>query len=177
MSGPVADALFAYGSLVWRPGFEPVSRARASLAGRARRFWQASHDHRGTPAAPGRVLTLVPMPGEACEGVVLGLPPEGRDALLAALDERERDGYARALVRPALADGRTVTAVTWIAVEGNPSWVGPDPDVAALIASRAGPSGSNADYLFEVVRSLGAAGVRDPYLEALAREVRSMAAG
>ena len=116
---PVADAVFGYGSLVWRPGFEPVSRELAVLPGHARRFWQASHDHRGTPGAPGRVVTLVPVPGAACEGLVLGLPRAGRDALLAALDERERDGYARALVRPTLADGRTVEAVTWVATADN----------------------------------------------------------
>ena len=170
---PVAEAVFGYGSLVWRPGFEPAGRELATLPDHARRFWQASHDHRGTPAAPGRVVTLVPLPGASCEGLVLGLPRAGREALLAELDERERDGYARTLVRPRLPDGRTVEAVTWVAVEGNPSWVGDDPDVAALIAERSGPSGRNADYLFELVRSLRALGVRDPYLDALERDVRT----
>lgn len=173
MHAPVADAVFAYGSLVWRPGFEPVRRARAALPGHARRFWQASHDHRGTPSAPGRVVTLVPVAGEACEGEVLWLPREGREALLAALDERERDGYVRTLVHPTLADGSTVAAVTWIASEGNPSWAGDDPDVAALIGARAGPSGRNADYLFELARALRSFGVRDPHVEALEREVRA----
>ena len=51
--------LFAYGSLIFRPGFAYIERRVAWMHGYARRFWQWSPDHRGTPEAPGLVL-LVP---------------------------------------------------------------------------------------------------------------------
>ena len=53
-------AIFAYGSLLFRPGFAYLERQRAELHGYARSFSQASPDHRGTPERPGRVVTLWP---------------------------------------------------------------------------------------------------------------------
>jgi cation transport regulator ChaC len=52
--------VFGYGSLVWRPSFAHVSRRCVFVRGWHRRFWQGSPDHRGTPARPGLVVTMVP---------------------------------------------------------------------------------------------------------------------
>jgi cation transport regulator ChaC len=61
--------IFGYGSLVWRPAFPHRRRRPASIRGFCRRFWQASTDHRGTPEAPGRVVTLIESPGDRCWGM------------------------------------------------------------------------------------------------------------
>ena len=73
--------LFGYGSLIWKPDVPFDMRTPARLDHWARRFWQGSHDHRGTPEAPGRVVTLVEAPGECCDGVVFRVPGEAAETV------------------------------------------------------------------------------------------------
>src|SRR5689334_13046306 len=100
--GPLATEpswLFAYGSLIWRPGFEFAERARGFVPGWTRRFWQGSTDHRGVPGAPGRVLTLAEEEAAVCWGVAYRLDPALQEATLRQLDVREQGGYERRLVQ------------------------------------------------------------------------------
>ena len=95
MEGAAQDEplhVFGYGSLVWRCGFAHVSSTPACLRRWARVFHQGSTDHRGTPGAPGRVVTLTPDAGGCVWGVAYRLPPPGRsrDDALAYLEEREK---------------------------------------------------------------------------------------
>ena len=109
--------VFGYGSLIWRVDFPYLERRRATLHGWARRFWQGSHDHRGTPEAPGRVLTLIPAPNAACVGMAYSVD----DAVFAHLDHREKNGYARMTLTIALCDGaKRVPSVVYVADQGNP---------------------------------------------------------
>jgi len=165
--------VFGYGSLIWRPGFEYQEKRLASVSGFERQFCQASHDHRGTPESPGRVVTLVPARNAHCLGLAFKLT-SSVDNSLAELEIREQDGYSRMNVPLRFTEGGSATGLTWIAEEGNPSWRGGESlnRVARIIASAAGLSGSNSDYLFQLQRALNKLAIRDIYLEELAATVR-----
>lgn len=168
------DWIFAYGSLVWRPDFDYVAARKAVVHGWRRRFWQASPDHRGVPGAPGRVVTLVREAQAQCWGLAYALPVAARDAVLAALDRREQNGYARHAVELEFEDGARAAALTYIAPPDNPSFVGPAAlaDMAAQIARAVGPSGTNLAYVLALADSLSRLGVHDDEVHALRDALR-----
>ena len=51
--------IFGYGSLCWKTEFPHVEKCTGRVRGLTRYFAQRSQDHRGTPAAPGLVATVV----------------------------------------------------------------------------------------------------------------------
>lgn len=155
--------LFAYGSLIWRPDFSYLERRPAVLPDHVRQFWQGSHDHRGTPQAPGRVVTLVPAPGRRCLGMAYRLDPLTRAQVLSALDHREKNGYERRELTLIDDGGESLASLVYLAPAGNFAWLGeaPPASVAAQIAASHGPSGSNADYLRELVIALERLGADD----------------
>lgn len=168
-----ADWVFGYGSLIYKVDFPYLRRHVAHISGWARRFWQASHDHRGTPEAPGRVLTLIPAPEAICRGVAF----EVEHAVFEHLDHREKNGYERHRVAITLADDlQIVDGSVYLAGADNPAFLGPDEPAAMAehIARSHGPSGSNRDYLLELDEALKKIGERDRHVADLARRVRSI---
>lgn len=165
--------LFGYGSLIWRPDLAWVERRRATLRDWSRRFWQGSHDHRGTPTAPGRVVTLVETPGQHCTGMAYRVAPQAAERVLGALDHREKNGYERHAVTLHSGQGCTLRALVYVAAVDNFAWLGPAPEdeIAAQIARARGPSGANRDYLLELAAALQALGVEDDHVTALAARV------
>ncbi|MEQ6888775.1 gamma-glutamylcyclotransferase [Halomonas sp. CS7] len=161
--------LFGYGSLIWKADFPFLERRRAHIHDWVRRFWQGSHDHRGTPKAPGRVATLVREPGAICHGMAYRIAPE----VLGPLDIREKNGYLRELTRLHFDDGGQpagAEGLVYLATEDNAAFLGDAPldTIAAQIAAAHGPSGPNRDYLVHLARALRELGVDDPHVFALA---------
>jgi len=170
--------VFGYGSLIWRADFPWLTRQPATLAGWARRFWQGSHDHRGVPDAPGRVVTLVPAPDETCVGVAYRV----ESSVFHHLDHREKNGYERVVVRLALSDGEDVDGVVYVAPIDNFAFLGDAPlgEMARQIQSSEGPSGRNVDYLLRLAQALRQLRADDPHvfaLEAAVQEGSSPAKG
>lgn len=169
---PQSEWVFGYGSLTYKVDFAYLECEVASITGWKRRFWQGSHDHRGTPDAPGRVVTLVPDPGTVCRGVAYRIDP----AVFAHLDHREKNGYERHRVDIALREsGRTVPGTLYVADQRNPAYLGPAglDEIAAHIAAAHGPSGANRDYLFGLAEALRRIGDNDLHVAELERCVRS----
>lgn len=140
--------LFGYGSLIFKTDFPYLERRGAHIQGWARRFWQGSHDHRGTPQSPGRVVTLIAAPGQHCHGVAYRI----RGAVFAHLDHREKNGYLSHDTTLHLAGGKTVAGLLYV-------------------AAAHGPSGANLDYLLDLAAALRTLGTRDAHIEQLLAEL------
>ncbi len=167
--------VFGYGSLIWRPDFPYLERMPAALEGFARRFWQGSHDHRGVPEAPGRVVTLIAEPRGICRGTAYLV----EETVFAHLDHREKNGYERfeveLLLGAASVSGAvSVSAVVYIAPTSNHAYLGEASiaDIAAQIKSSAGPSGTNLEYLLQLAEALRNLGADDPHVFELEAMVR-----
>lgn len=164
--------LFGYGSLIWKADFDYLERRPASITGWARRFWQGSHDHRGTPEAPGRVVTLVPDDDAVCHGMAYRIPPR----VFEPLDVREKNGYLRVVTEMTFEDtpsagSERVEGVVYLAGEDNAAYLGPADEaaIARQIAESHGPSGPNRDYLLNLAAALRELGFEDAHVFALER--------
>ena len=169
--------LFGYGSLIWKADFDYVERAPASLQGWQRRFWQGSHDHRGTPQSPGRVVTLMREPAATCVGMAYRIDASQSERVLEHLDFREKNGYER-FEAPISFLGSTgsAQALVYIATPDNFAHLGPAPDteIAQQIHNSAGPSGTNKEYLFRLHEALEHLNTSDDHVQVLVDLVKKI---
>jgi cation transport regulator ChaC len=167
--------LFGYGSLIYKAGFDYIERRPATITGWQRRFWQGSHDHRGTPDAPGRVATLVEAPGAVCAGMAYLITPD----LFGYLDHREKNGYLRFAADMIFDDGTHAQGLVYIATPQNEAWLGDAPAsaIAHQIAHSQGPSGANRDYLLNLAEALRAMDAADPHVFDIEAELRRIERG
>lgn len=154
--------VFGYGSLIWKQGFPFVDARPARIDGWTRRFWQGSHDHRGAPDDPGRVVTLIKVPGEICYGRAFFI----RHDIFEHLDHREKNGYERHELGIRFEDGQVVDGVTYVAAVDNAAFLGDAPmdEMLEQIRRCEGESGRNVDYVLELARALRDLGIEDPHV-------------
>jgi cation transport regulator ChaC len=164
--------LFGYGSLLYKVDFPYLECRPASISGWTRRFWQGSHDHRGSSEAPGRVVTLAEEPDAICHGLAYRVTPD----TFTHLDVREKNGYLRFFTPMSFPDGHQVEGLVYVASDANLAFLGPAPltDMARQIAGSRGPSGSNADYLLQLDEALNELGATDEHVAQLAIRVRQL---
>jgi cation transport protein ChaC len=166
--------IFAYGSLIWKPTFEPVAKHRAVARGWHRQFCMQIRGHRGTPESPGLMMAL--MSGGRCVGLALEVAQGAERQVLEDLCRRELPFLET------LADYRWLRLDTAeSSIRGLVFWAGPTgpsirrslplPVAAAQMARACGPRGSTAEYLHNTVRSLEEHGIRDRNLWTLQRLV------
>ncbi len=161
--------VFAYGSLMWRPGFAFVEVQPARLTGWHRRFCIASRHHRGTHARPGLVLGLDR--GGVTDGLAYRVAAADVAAVRAYLRMREQVSgiYREAHVKIAVTGSAPAEhqALVYLAERDHPGFT-PRVSVqrqAHIIAGANGRSGSNVDYLVNTIAELRRLGIRERELE------------
>jgi len=166
--------VFGYGSLMWRPGFAHVQTERARLHGFRRSLCVRSFVHRGTPERPGLVLGLDR--GGSCVGLAFRVPMDLRDEVLAYLRGRElvTSVYKERLLPARLDHGGTVMAIAYVVDRAHGQYAGglDEEDAAGIVTGAVGQSGGNEDYVVNTVEHMKALGIRDHWLEGVARRLR-----
>ena len=157
--------IFGYGSLIWRPGIVYAERIKAELPGWRRSFAQKSLDHRGTPDAPGRVLTLRACERTSCMGIAYRIESPNWADTLTYLDHREKGGYERIRVYLKVR-GSLIQAITYIAPPGNPHDAGEESyeEIAQIVNQANGPSGPNTEYIWALAEAFQQDGIQDEEL-------------
>lgn len=159
--------IFAYGSLMWDPGFPFVECAPAVLRGYRRAFCVLSMSHRGTPERPGLVLGLAP--GGTCRGIVYRVAAEHEAEVQAYLFEREQrryDVYRQRILRVRHAGG-AVPAQSYVADPASSGYAGnlDTAEMARRIVAARGERGPNFDYLERTLGQLRTLRIREPAIE------------
>ena len=167
--------LFGYGSLIWRPDITFIERRLARAKGWTRRFWQGSHDHRGVPDAPGRVVTMIPERDSVCEGMAYRIEPAVMEETFTKLDHREKNGYERHDLELVFYDGTSVRGVVYVARRDNFAYLGPAPfeQMVEQIRVSQGPSGANSEYLLELAGAFREHGIEDTHVFELEARLRA----
>ena len=159
--------VFAYGSLMWNPGFPYAERRKARLHGYSRRLCVWSHHYRGEPEKPGLVFGLDP--GGECLGVVFRVEPKLREATLAYLREREliTNVYLETEVLAVLESGEPVRAIAYVADVVHSQYAGrlSLERTLEIVRHSAGRNGANAEYVLNTHDHLKMLGIVDPELD------------
>ncbi|KAJ3302918.1 Cation transport regulator-like protein 2 [Kappamyces sp. JEL0829] len=154
--------IFGYGSLIWKADFPFETRRMGYIQG-------------GVPNNPGRVATLVSLQDwqsnfqhidphgatvdDRVWGCVYTIRPEDKHKVFEYLDYREKNGYRLELVRVHFDSQETTDCYVYVAPITDVDFLGPCPSgqlerIAHQIKGAHGPSGSNVEYLTQLVEAL-----------------------
>lgn len=170
--------VFAYGSLIWRPGFEFTEARGAELNGFRRDMCFTSIRYRGTPEQPGMVCGLTASAGDVCKGRAYRVAQDHAAAVIALLDAREliSNIYVPEQHDIVLDDGRRVRARVYVGATAHAQFAGhwSEDEKANAIAQATGSEGTSLDYLANLVAHLAEMGIDDAHLEKLLTRARSV---
>ena len=170
--------VFAYGSLMWRPGFDFLERRTARLVGAHRALCVYSFVHRGTPEKPGLVLGLDR--GGTCRGVAYRVASPKRTATIDYLRAREQvTKVYREVWRAVWLDDdpqQSVHALGYVVDRGHRQYAGRLSLAQQLhyVRQGHGRSGACRDYVLAAVKELEAHGYRDDALRRLAEQLKGI---
>lgn len=163
--GPIA--VFGYGSLIWKPSFEPVSVCRAKALDWHRSFCLHMERWRGSADQPGLMMQIDR--GGQCEGVIQEIAAAGEAQALLELWRREMTikppGNNPRWIDVEVMGGRR-RAIAFTANPQSLNYAGglPAEIVAHRLSLACGHLGSNAEYLLQTITALESEGIHDPHL-------------
>ena len=161
--------VFAYGSLMWSPGFEAAETRPATAYGYHRAMCLRSHNYRGTEEKPGLVLGLDR--GGSCHGLAMRVAARQAAKVRDYLHKREMGNgvYYERTLKVALDDGRRVQALAYVVCRNHLQYCGgmAPKEMVALIRTGVGERGSARDYLANTVAHIEAMNLADRNLRHL----------
>lgn len=168
--------IFAYGSLIWNPGFDFVEKAMAQLPGYHRSLCIYSKHYRGTPEKPGLVLGLDR--GGTCNGIVYRIGDSQWSDVLAYVRKRELvSGVYREVIRQVrIRDANTtVSALTYVVNKPHQQYAGKleVDDIARFVAQGHGLSGTSKDYVESTLLALKNLGIKEKKLQSVLSKLSS----
>ncbi len=168
--------VFAYGSLMWRPGFDFLERHNARMIGAHRALCVYSFVHRGTPEKPGLVFGLDR--GGTCRGIVYRVAARKRAATIDYLRAREQVTLVyREAVRSVWIDEEPklrVEALCYMVDRGHRQYAGrlTVAQQVHFVRQGHGRSGPNREYVLDAVKAIEALGYRETELHLLAARLK-----
>jgi glutathione-specific gamma-glutamylcyclotransferase len=166
--------VFAYGSLIWRPGFEFLHSEPATLQGWHRALCVLSHKYRGTENCNGLVFGLDV--GGTCHGVAYEVADEIWSETYRYLTEREMITHIyieKNLGVSLPRSNRQVQALTYVVDPAHPQYAGhlSRAQKLAHVRQGVGEAGSCVDYVKNTMQHLHDLGIPDPALDDLVRGI------
>lgn len=167
--------VFAYGSLMWNPGFPHTEVVPGQIEGYHRSLCVLSTIYRGTPEKPGLVLGL--NEGGSCCGLAFRVAPEHVNDTIVYLDEREQvtKVYCPQFFDTRLNDGRTVKSYTFVVRRDHEQFAG-DLSLerqAELVRQGVGQAGTAVEYLSNTIAHIDELGLHDAELHEVLKIVDS----
>lgn len=178
--------VFAYGSLMWDPGFRFAEVRRGRARGYARRFCLLDKlGGRGTPEAPGLMVALdreaesQAVCAAVCDGLVFRLRAADLATEITYLWQREMLAPAYLPVKVPVQTAQGQVRALAFAADPAAATIRTDltrPEQVRLLATGKGMLGTSLHYIEALVAQLEALDIADPDLAGLLAEARAFAA-
>lgn len=167
--------MFAYGSLMWNPGFDYIDAKPAVLFGYHRRLCLWSMRYRGTVEQPGLVLGLDR--GGCCQGYAYLVDPGNTVVVVEYLCDREMlsGAYVPRLCPLKLVDNRRVSGLAFVSKTDHPHFV-PKlsiDDTVDVVSSASGARGCNRSYVLNTVTHMNQMDIQGTELHRIADRLQT----
>ena len=168
--------VFGYGSLIWNPGFNFISKHKTRIQGYKRAFCQWNNNRRGTDEVPGLVLALEE--GDFCDGISFLVEEKDKDSTVGYLINREivTGAYIPILCKAVLENKSECIVLTFIMNKEHPKYA-PNltlDDQAKQISISRGDAGTCYEYMENTYLGLVENNIKDSDIDQLMKKTMAL---